>query len=77
MPYTNHPSAAPSSIHITARNNYVYENITSLQSAYIHEYAWVQLFGVGRAIGMRRIRLKEARVLSLSKLWGVQGLLYL
>jgi len=76
MPYTNHPSTAPSSIHITARNDYM-KTSHRHKSAYIHEYARVQLFGVGRAIGMKRICLKEAHVLSLSKLWGPQGLLYL
>ena len=40
MPYTNHPSTAPSSIHITARNDYMKTSHRYNQRTYMntHEY---------------------------------------
>ena len=57
MPYTNYPSTALSSIHITSHDNYTE---TPLHLIDIHVYAYIQLFGGGRAMVVRCILLKGA-----------------
>ena len=79
MPYTNHPSTAPSSIHITSRDNYIE---TSLRLINIHAYTYIQLSGGGRAMQVRRILLEGATcVITVAvapcKLYLVPSLMYL